>query len=321
MIKEGGAVVVTNIHDIARLSGCSVSTVSRVINHQKYVADDKRAKIEAIMQQLDYVPNRVARDLSNGQTKTIGVVLPYANHPYFARVIDGIVGAGFSAGYKITLLPTNYDMTIERHYLEQLRGKAYDALIFTSRSSSLDTLERYRKYGQIVCCEDPGDERQLAAAFTDRMASYVYALKWAQTQGYQTMGVVLSRNNVISASTRVTRRAYQEVYGKLVDTNLFTGAVTYDDGYQAGAYFAKAEHPVDAIFSNGDDIGAGIHQYFVDQHQPPIPVIGQENLLSSRLLHFSTIDHHLEALGQAAFRLAIGTSRTHELIKSDFIKR
>lgn len=153
----------TNIHDIARLSGYSVSTVSRVINHQKYVADDKRAKVEAIMQELDYVPNRVARDLSRGRTKTIGVVLPYANHPYFARVVDGIVSAGFAAGYKIMLLPTNYDMTIERHYLEDLRSKAYDALIFTSRSSSLDTLERYRKYGQIVCCEDPGDDRALAA--------------------------------------------------------------------------------------------------------------------------------------------------------------
>ncbi|WP_097037895.1 LacI family DNA-binding transcriptional regulator, partial [Lactiplantibacillus plantarum] len=247
----------TNIHDIARLSGYSVSTVSRVINHQKYVADDKRAKVEAIMQELDYVPNWVARDLSRGRTKTIGVVLPYANHPYFARVVDGIVSAGFAAGYKIMLLPTNYDMTIERHYLEDLRSKAYDALIFTSRSSSLDTLERYRKYGQIVCCEDPGDDRALAAAYTDRMASYVTALRWAKQQGYATMGVILSRNNVISASTRVTRRAYHEVYGQLDDERLYTGAATYEDGYHAGKYFANQASRVAAIFANGDDIGAG----------------------------------------------------------------
>ncbi|AVK63505.1 LacI family transcriptional regulator [Lactobacillus sp. CBA3606] len=311
----------TNIHDIARLSGYSVSTVSRVINHQKYVADEKRAKVEAIMQQLDYVPNRVARDLSSGRTKTIGVVLPYANHPYFARIIDGIVRAAFAAGYKITLLPTNYDRTVEQAYLDQLRSKAYDALIFTSRSSSLAVLTQYRKYGQIVCCEDPGDEEPLAAAYTDRMASYVRALTWAQTTGYQKMGVVLSRSSEISASTRVTRRAYEQVYGPLLARNLFVGAVTYDDGYRAGAYFAKLTPTVDAIFANGDDIGAGVHQYFVDEGLPPIPVIGQENLLSSRLLKFSTIDHHLEALGQAAFQLAISTTTQHELIKSEFIRR
>ncbi|RMW43558.1 LacI family DNA-binding transcriptional regulator [Lactiplantibacillus pentosus] len=311
----------TNIHDIARLSGYSVSTVSRVINHQKYVADNKRAKVEAIMQELDYVPNRVARDLSRGQTKTIGVVLPYANHPYFARIVDGIVGAGFAAGYKITLLPTNYDRTIERHYLEELRSKAYDALIFTSRSSSLETLENYRKYGQIVCCEDPGDDRELAAAYTDRMASYVTALKWAKQRGYETMGVILSRNNVISASTRVTKRAYQQVYGPLDDAHLFIGAATYEDGYRAGEYFAAQSPQVAAVFANGDDIGAGVYQYFIDHQLPPMPIIGQENLLTSRLLKFSTIDHHLESLGQSAFRLAMGKTRTHELIKSEFIER
>lgn len=310
----------TNIHDIARLSGYSVSTVSRVINHQKYVADEKRAKVEAIMRQLDYVPNRVARNLSNGQTKTVGVVMPYANHPYFARIIDGLVSAAFEAGYKITLLPTNYDLTIERRYLDQLRSKAYDALIFTSRSSSLETLERYRKYGQIVCCEDPG-ERPLAAAYTDREASYISALKWAQAQGYQKMGVVLSRNNVISASTRVTRSAYQQVYGKLTSQHLFVGAVTYEDGYRAGEYFANLTPGIDAVFTNGDDIGAGVQTYFTDHQLTPPPIIGQENLLSSRLCQFSTIDHHLEALGRAAFKLATGQTTTHELIKSEFIRR
>jgi len=311
----------TNIHDIARLSGYSVSTVSRVINHQKYVADEKRAKVEAIMRQLDYVPNRVARDLSNGQTKTIGVVMPYANHPYFARIIDGLVSAAFAAGYKITLLPTNYDLTIERRYLDQLRSKAYDALIFTSRSSSLETLEKYRKYGQIVLCEDPGDDRPLAAAYTDREASYVNALQWAQHHGFNSMGVVLSRNNIISASTRVTRSAYQQVYGKLDSRDLFVGAVTYEDGYRAGEYFAQLQPGVDAVFTNGDDIGAGVQQYYLDHRLAPIPTIGQENLLSSRLLKFSTIDHHLEALGTAAFKLATGQTTTHELIKSEFIRR
>jgi len=311
----------TNIHDIARLSGYSVSTVSRVINHQKYVADEKRTKVEAIMRQLDYVPNRVARDLSNGQTKTIGVVMPYANHPYFARIIDGLVSAAFAAGYKITLLPTNYDLTIERQYLDQLRSKAYDALVFTSRSSSLATLAKYRKYGQIVLCEDPGDDRQLAAAYTDREASYVYAMQWAKDHGLATMGVVLSRNNVISASTRVTRSAYQQVYGSLAAQNLFVGAVTYADGYRAGAYFAKLQPSVDAIFTNGDDIGAGVRQYDLDHQLTSVPIIGQENLLSSRLLKFSTIDHHLEALGKAAFKLATGQTTTHELIKSEFIRR
>jgi len=311
----------TNIHDIARLSGYSVSTVSRVINHRKYVADDKRRKIETIMTELDYVPNRLARDLSRGTTKTIGVVLPYANHPYFARIVDGIVNTGFAAGYKITLLPTHYDLTVERHYLEQLRSKAFDGLIFTSRSGALAALERYQKYGQIVCCEDPGENCPLPAAYTDRANSYVEALTWAKNAGYRNVGVVLSRNNLISASARMTRQAYQQVYGDLAEANLFEGTVTYDDGYRAGEYFAKLSPAVDAVLANGDDIGAGIYQYYKDHQLAPIKIIGQENLLSSRLLGLPTIDHHLEALGKAAFELVISQTKTHQLIKSEFIER
>ncbi len=52
----------TNIHDIARLSGYSVSTVSRVLNHQNYVSAKTRGDIEAVINKLDYVPNAVARN-------------------------------------------------------------------------------------------------------------------------------------------------------------------------------------------------------------------------------------------------------------------
>ncbi|TAR47962.1 LacI family transcriptional regulator, partial [Lactiplantibacillus plantarum] len=85
----------TNIHDIARLSGYSVSTVSRVLNHQNYVSAKTRGDIEAVINKLDYVPNAVARNLSRGATLTIGVVLPHVDHPYFTQLLHGIMRAAF----------------------------------------------------------------------------------------------------------------------------------------------------------------------------------------------------------------------------------
>ncbi len=72
-----------NIHDIARLSGFSTATVSRVINQQHYVAPSTRAAIQAVIDQLDYVPSTMAQNLSAGKTRTIGVILPHTDHPYF----------------------------------------------------------------------------------------------------------------------------------------------------------------------------------------------------------------------------------------------
>ena len=47
----------TTIREIARLSGSSVTTVSRVINHHPYVSEEKRLKIQAIIDELGYKPN------------------------------------------------------------------------------------------------------------------------------------------------------------------------------------------------------------------------------------------------------------------------
>lgn len=66
-----------NIKDIARLSGYSVATVSRYINKNGYVSTNAAQAIQRVVEKVDYVPNTIARDLSTGRTKTIGVVVPF----------------------------------------------------------------------------------------------------------------------------------------------------------------------------------------------------------------------------------------------------
>lgn len=62
----------------------------------------KRKEILAVMKEVDYIPNANARQLSYGKTKSIGVILPYTNHPYFDQLISGIIEAAFDYDYKVT---------------------------------------------------------------------------------------------------------------------------------------------------------------------------------------------------------------------------
>ncbi len=59
------------LDDVARLAGVSYQTVSRVLNHSPQVSPRTRAKVEAAMQQLNYVPNRVAQQLAGKATRTL----------------------------------------------------------------------------------------------------------------------------------------------------------------------------------------------------------------------------------------------------------
>lgn len=62
------------MRDVAKTAGVSLSTVSLVVNNTGYVSDDMRAKVEAAMRQLNYIPNELARNLYRNRTNTIGVI-------------------------------------------------------------------------------------------------------------------------------------------------------------------------------------------------------------------------------------------------------
>ncbi|WP_203632805.1 LacI family DNA-binding transcriptional regulator [Lacticaseibacillus suibinensis] len=309
----------TNIRDIARESGYSVSTVSRVLNHRKYVSPAVRDHIEQVMQQLNYVPNAVARDLSSGHTKKIGVALAMVAHPYYTTLVKGITKAAFEEGYQVTLLPTDYDAKLERRYLEQLRQHAFDGLIFTSHSMPISEIAAAQAFGPVVICQDPGSVT-IPAAFTDRQASYHEAFAWIKQAGYQRVGLMLPRDPNVSATASAMVQAYTGVIGAAPAAELtWIGSMAYADGLKAGALFAA--NGADFVFANGDDIALGVHDYYQQNNLPLPGLMGQENQVSSALLGISTIDHHFQAVGRAALALATGAKTGQIKIASDFIAR
>lgn len=61
----------SNIRDIAKEAGVSVTTVSRVINNHPYVTEEKRNKVMQTMKTLNYIPNHLAVNLSRGKIRVI----------------------------------------------------------------------------------------------------------------------------------------------------------------------------------------------------------------------------------------------------------
>ena len=76
------------LKDVAKASGLTVGTVSRVLNNRGYISDKTREKVYQVMKELNYQPNEMARSLSKQKNNTIGIILPQIEHPYFARFWD-----------------------------------------------------------------------------------------------------------------------------------------------------------------------------------------------------------------------------------------
>lgn len=78
------------IKDIARESGYSVSTVSRVLNNRNDVSPDARKKIEEVVAKFNFVPNNNAKHLKQNNSKAIGVLVKGISNMLFASVVEEI---------------------------------------------------------------------------------------------------------------------------------------------------------------------------------------------------------------------------------------
>ncbi|OQO70551.1 LacI family transcriptional regulator [Enterococcus villorum] len=306
----------TNIRDIAKLTGYSVSTVSRVINNHPYVDETKRAEILSVIKELEYVPNASARQLSYGRTKNIGVILPYTDHPYFDQLVSGIIEAAFNEDYKVTLLPTNYQVERERMYLEEFAGKRFDGLIVTSRANPLAVLLSYQKYGPIIFCEEI-KETKASCVFINREESLKEALNYLKTQGVENLGVTLGRSGRLSYNSKITLEICKKIFPNFDLQNIFWNCIDYEQGVKAAKYFNQKK--IDGVLSNTDAVAAAILQNGLLESKKR--VIGRDNLLISKLLAFSTIDHGLRECGETAFLLFIEEKMEQIKIPYRFIQR
>src|SRR6202042_2530605 len=90
--------------DVASLAGVAVGTVSNVLNHPELVRPQTRARVEAAMEQLGFIPNASARQLRAGRGSCLGLVVLDVRNPFFTEVARGVEDYAQAQGYAVILL-------------------------------------------------------------------------------------------------------------------------------------------------------------------------------------------------------------------------
>jgi len=126
------------IKDIARASGVSVSTVSNVLNDRTdEMTEQTLARVLAVMDDLDYRPNLMARSLVTRRTATIGVIIAEIETPLFLQALSFIEPIARDAGYNLLMLKAS-TIEDEKQAIKISAEKQVDGLIFLSVSQYTD---------------------------------------------------------------------------------------------------------------------------------------------------------------------------------------
>jgi len=120
------------ISEVAQAAGVGRATAARTLGGYGSVSPETRARVEAAAQHLGYQTNKLARSMSTGETKTLGVVVADIGNPFFAGVVRGISDYCDSRGYNIIVLSTDENLDKERAAVELMLNKRVDGLIVAS---------------------------------------------------------------------------------------------------------------------------------------------------------------------------------------------
>lgn len=161
------------LKDVAKETGLTVSTVSRVLNNRGYISAEAKMKVQEAMKKLNYHPNEVARSLTKKTTNTIGLIVPHIRHPYFSELISFVEEDAFKRGYKIILCNSQGKEKKEREYLEMCTSNRVAGIILCSGTVAVEefdgsnipliTIERYLENGTASVECDNVQGGQLAA--------------------------------------------------------------------------------------------------------------------------------------------------------------
>ncbi len=115
--------------EIARLTGVSQPTVSRVLSGNQAVHPDIRERVLACAREHDFQPNVMAQSLVGSKTHLIGVVLTDISNSFFADLVKYLEREAGKSGYSLILFNTNYDPELEKRSLDVVRRYRVDGLI------------------------------------------------------------------------------------------------------------------------------------------------------------------------------------------------
>jgi DNA-binding LacI/PurR family transcriptional regulator len=284
--------MVATLHDVARVAGVSIKTVSNVVNDYPHVRATTRERVLSAIAELDYRPNLSARGLRSGKTGVIGLAIPELRQNYFAELADTIIRMAARHNVAVLIDQTGATREGELAVLSGEHLRLTDGLLFSPERLGQEDIELLDVPFPLVLL----GERMFGGP-TDHVTMHNVESARAATQhlidiGRRRIAVIgahpVNQDDIRSANLRI--RGYREALeaaGIPIDPALVRVAAPWhrENGAAAMRGLLEERVPFDAVFTLNDTLGLGALRALGEagvRVPEDVAVIGFDNIDESR---------------------------------------
>lgn len=222
------------IKDVARESGTSIATVSRVING-KSVKEQNYLRIREAMERLHFSVNLYARSLKTQKTMIVGLIIPDLADVYFMKVAKIIQEGFYKRGYSVLLVDSDRKYEREKEQVALLASKKIDGLIVTPVSNKGSYLKDYIDELPIVLLDQMVEDFETDAVVPDNITCIREAVKHMIRNGHRRIGFIGGQQDLFTARERLEgfRQAHKEMGISVCEELIRLKFYNEESGYEA----------------------------------------------------------------------------------------
>ncbi|MGJ6981676.1 LacI family DNA-binding transcriptional regulator [Aestuariimicrobium soli] len=306
------------LRDVAELAGVSVKTVSNVVNDHPHIRDTTRARVEAAIAELGYRPNLSARQLKNGRSGFLALVVPEIESPYFADLGAKFSAAASERGYFTLFETTHGSRNSEETILRGLPRLAVDGIVFSPLVVDAATIEERATQTPMALLGERAVPAGVPLVSVDSVPASHAMTEHLIGLGRRRIAAigreVIAPDGQATSSVRLQgyRQALAEA-GLPYDDALVVGVREYSrgDGYAAMRTLLDLPEPPDAVYCFNDLMAIGAIRACHDaglRVPDDVAVAGFDNITEGRYStpRLTTIAPDLDALVAAVLDELIG---------------
>ncbi len=308
------------IKDIAQVVGCSISTVSRVINDRDGVNPLTRERIRKAIERLEYVPNLTAQGLRVNRGRLIGVAIPTSTVGAFSVVVQYALESAYRQGFNVVLVNSHDNPDLEETLIKSLLSREINGVMLTRVSDESKIVTKIVKRNiPIVVIDRAFEHENVSNAVLDNYRAGCIAAEHFLELGHRRIACISGPLKISLSRERL--RGFQSTLAErgvsLSASHLYEGDFLYKTGIQGVRTLHEQGARYTALWAMNDLMSFGAMRALEEMGKrvpEDVSVMGMDDLEIAEMVSppLTTVHYPIKELVEKAMELLISQITSRE---------